>query len=193
MSKKLIIVDVQKDFYDKESGSLYVPDGEEIVDTICQKIINDDDISEVILTIDWHRMNDNSFSCNGGPWPIHCLRHSDGASVHRKILDAIQRKGVEYSFFLKGDNPTKEEYGAFEVQIRVSNGITAAFNQLKTSRNIFRENEQCEICGLAGDYCVWETYKNLKKMNLEVAPLYDCIKWIGEPFDYEKKLKEEEN
>lgn len=48
MSNVLVIVDVQKDFYDP-NGALYVPDGEKVISEI-EKIIPDFDL--VLFTAD---------------------------------------------------------------------------------------------------------------------------------------------
>lgn len=187
--KTLVIVDFQKDFYDENEGSLYVNGAEKAVTEICNKILNSDEKMNVVLTLDWHRLTDESFSKNGGQWPDHCVQHSLGAAIHPDILNALATRGLDYQFFLKGNNPSHEEYGAFEHRIRITSGF-AAFNNLRDSRVILYNNDDYEICGLAGDYCVWETYKNMRKAGLKVKPFEEGIAWIGEPFDYEEKFNE---
>lgn len=192
MKKTLVIVDFQKDFYSQKDGALYVSGAENCVKPICDKILNDQNIDEVVLTVDWHKFQDGSFEKNGGQWPVHCIQYSEGAMIHPDILKALESRGVNYSVFIKGNNPTHEEYGAFEYQILIGGGF-AGFNNLHDSRCIFSERKAYEVCGLAGDYCVWETYKNMKKMKLDVTSFDDGIAWIGEPFNYEEKLKNEDN
>jgi nicotinamidase/pyrazinamidase len=51
--KTLVIVDLQKDFYDP-SGALYVKGGEKTVEEIKKLILTDLQINQVILTVDWH-------------------------------------------------------------------------------------------------------------------------------------------
>ena len=70
--KVLVVVDFQKDFYDKEKGSLYVPGAENCVKPICE-VIRKEKFDNIIVTLDWHGFKDRSFKENGGEWPVHCL------------------------------------------------------------------------------------------------------------------------
>lgn len=186
MDKILVIVDFQKDFYDKENGSLYVNGAENLVNNICEEIKNKDYV-EVILTKDWHHKSDKSFKVNGGQWPVHCVQYSNGSHIHPAIWDALHKEHHRLIVreFQKGDIIDHEEYGAFE---NISDlGKKVAFANYGGTSTIIVPKVKFVVCGLAGDYCVWETYKNLKKAGLSVEPFYDGIGFIGEKFDYEKR------
>lgn len=189
MSKVMVIVDFQKDFYDKENGSLYVNGAENIVNNICEEIKNGD-YDSVILTLDWHDNTDLSFKCNGGIWPVHCVQKSDGSKIHPSILDAIEKNNVPCSLFFKGNIYSHEEYGAFENINKIENNRIVLNNFANNSPITLNENTEFTVCGLAGDYCVWETFCRLKKFGLNVTPFYNGMAFIGETFNYLEKWKE---
>lgn len=184
-NKTLVIVDFQFDFYQKDTGTLYVKGAEDCVLPICDHIL-DGGFDRVVLTLDWHTPADASFQKNGGIWPVHCVQYSVGAGIHPAIMNALQESGISYEIFLKGNSSEHEEYGAFE---KLSGNMLQ--NYEKNSQVVFSidSNAEHEICGLAGDYCVFQSYKNMIKHGLTVKPFYDGIAWIGEPFDYETALK----
>ena len=186
MDKILIIVDFQKDFYDKENGSLYVEGAEKIVGNICEEIKNEDYV-EVVLTKDWHTKEDKSFKINGGQWPVHCVQYSDGSHIHPDIWGTLHKENhrVLVKEFEKGDVADHEEYGAFENIADLNKRV--AFTNYRGTSTIVVPKVKFVICGLAGDYCVWETYKNMRKANLNVEPFYDGIAFIGDKFNYEEK------
>lgn len=180
--KTLIIVDVQRDFYDP-SGSLYVSGGGEIISRIRDKILNDLEINQVIFTVDWHTPEDKSFSINGGTWPVHCLQYSQGASLPKELLEAVMLRGFKsvdglfyssdeavinkqflsgtYDVFEKGDLPGEEEYGAFGDWEDEDEDIVCLTNASEESCAYLNLRNDIILCGLAGDYCVLETAKNL--------------------------------
>src|SRR5579875_3007351 len=88
----LIVVDVQNDFC--PGGALAVPEGDRVVEPINELA---ERIEFVVATRDWHPPGHSSFSEQGGPWPVHCLRDTPGAELHpgvrRDRLDAVVDKG----------------------------------------------------------------------------------------------------
>lgn len=149
MKKVLIVVDYQKDFYDPK-GALYVKDGEKLINNI-SKLISQCD--EVIYTMDYHPYDHCSFKENGGIWPIHCVSNTEGASLPIELI----KLNPNYQIWYKGFNKDKEEYGAFADNPVIRN--YRLYNEIKHTNN-------CEyiVCGIAGDYCVLETLKNLLKL-----------------------------
>ena len=138
----LIIVDFQKDFI---TGSLAVKGAEKAISYIFDFIWkNKKDINKIIFTVDWHPINHCSFKDNGGNWNVHCLQYSKGAAIDDILLRNCHYNNIPYEVITKGENPDKEEYGAFsEVKPNIPEG------------------EEIVICGIAGDYCVLETLKNI--------------------------------
>lgn len=151
MDQTLIIVDVQKDFYDP-NGSLYVPSGEEVVEAISQILPN---FTRVLFTVDWHPIHHVSFkeSCkknNKGIWPRHCVEYTEGAAIPNNLFYMAKNPSI----IKKGTNMFHDEY-------------SANFHNYKQDIT----NKDVVICGLAGDYCVLETIKtimNLKPKTLKV-------------------------
>lgn len=141
MKKILIVVDYQYDFYHPD-GALYVPGAEKLYDNIL-KIIPDFD--GVIFTLDSHPINHCSFKENGGIWPLHCVECTQGASIPLEFV----KQAKNYVFKYKGMSYDAEEYGAFN-----------SFDSL----DFTIENCELVICGVAGDYCVYETLKNMIRL-----------------------------
>lgn len=145
MKKILIVVDYQYDFYHPD-GALYVPGAEKLYDNIL-KIIPDFD--GIIFTLDSHPINHCSFKENGGIWPLHCVEGTQGSSIPLEFVKQAKKYHLEY----KGLTDYIEEYGAFRKKY-----------YLETSLQLLNSTiNECEfiICGIAGDYCVYETLKNL--------------------------------
>ena len=180
--KVLVVVDFQKDFYDKEKGSLYVPGAENCVKPICEAI-RKEKFDNIIVTLDWHGFKDRSFKENGGEWPVHCLNYSEGASLHPDIMKAIKDSGSYCDFFLKGNCETHEEYGAFEKSDTFDNNVIMR-NYLCDSQVLLNYINQTDVfvCGLAGDYCVAKTFQNLEKIGFASVKLFDAgIAYINPP------------
>ena len=180
--KVLVVVDFQKDFYDKEKGSLYVPGAENCVKPICEAILKEK-FDNIIVTLDWHGFKDRSFKENGGEWPVHCLNYSEGASLHPDIMKAIKESGSYCDFFLKGNCETHEEYGAFEKSDTFDNNVIMR-NYLCDSQVLLNYINQTDVfvCGLAGDYCVAKTFQNLEKIGFASVKLFDAgIAYINPP------------
>lgn len=187
-SRVLIIVDFQKDFA-KKDGSLYVEGAEKALENI-KNYINENQVDAVIFTVDWHYRDDRSFKQNGGQWPVHCVQYSEGAGIVDELFKlVVVEKGLPYFVFTKGTKITHEEYGAFEERIedRVSPDLIVTENYGHDCQMALGKMHEYVICGLAGDYCVYETYKNLKESKLDITPFYDGMAFIGKKFDFEEK------
>lgn len=155
----LIIVDFQKDFY-ACGAPLRVKNADVAADATVG-FIDAQRPDRVVFTVDWHPADHCSFACNGGEWPVHCIQYSEGASLHPDILSAVLRLGIPYEVVCKGIHASQEEYGAFS---RIEGG--EAFTSGGSCH--FTGGERLVVCGLAGDYCVLETLKNLRRFNPEV-------------------------
>ena len=83
-SKVLVVVDVQRDFFDP-SGSLYVG-GSEVLPGKIAAIA--DSYDAVIFTLDWHPGNHCSFAANGGQWPC-LIRRIALTEYPRGLLELI--------------------------------------------------------------------------------------------------------
>ena len=142
----LLAVDLQKDFID---GTLTVPGAAGVLPAI-NAVKNQFD--RVYFTLDWHPVNHCSFKAQGGPWPVHCVHHTAGASIPDHMLEGLAEDHMR--FILKGRLPEREEYGAFV-------GLTEAEEDA-----LFAPGDVVTVCGIAAEYCVLETLKNLYKISL---------------------------
>ena len=157
MGKKiLIVVDVQHDFCHPD-GALFVPNGDVVKDRI-KNIIPEFDF--VVFTKDSHPINHCSFTSQGGRWPIHCVSNTTGAGIPVELFLAAK----DYAIVSKGGASDVEEYGAFnEDEYELECAICWAFDNYEQSSELFDKTYEIVICGMAGDYCVLETLKNVMK------------------------------
>lgn len=149
MKKILVVIDVQRDFY-HPTGSLYIKGGEELPKKINNIIPKFDD---VIFTMDWHPHNHCSFKENGGIWPVHCVRFSEGASLPQIFLPYIEYKGrFANNIIVKGCSVSTEEYAVDPHFIMYD----------------YNPTDEFVFCGIAGDVCVLETIVKFKQLFPEV-------------------------
>lgn len=177
--KSLIIIDKQYDF-DNPEGALYVPGAENTNAPIIEYVKKHrHQINQIIWTADAHTKKDQSFKDFGGQWPVHCVDGTPGAALNKELYDTLSKMGIPMVIVKKGTVEDHEEYGAFEK--------CATFHHLypndtpKVKNCYFRNyegtsgcriiNDNIVICGIAGDFCVKESIKNLLKhwrFNIEV-------------------------
>ena len=160
MGKKiLVVVDVQYDFCNP-NGALFVPGGEEVVNKVKDIIPNFD---YVIFIKDSHSLNHCSFKDNGGIWPVHCVWNSIGEGIPVELLKAAK----DYGVVNKGGNDNEEEYGAFSDDMEFFFHIECAVDPIGITTKPFGaycdDVDELVVCGIAGDYCVVETLKNIVK------------------------------
>lgn len=160
----LVVVDCQYDFCDP-AGTLYVAGAETAVSHILDFINTHDDLSEVIFTVDWHHAKDASFKSQGGPWPPHCIRFSKGSQIDERLIQACLDKDIPYQVIRKGEVIETEEYGAFQ---RIGKLADGRYTLGTLTDEVTWAGNRMVICGVAGDYCVLETLKNLLNGGLSV-------------------------
>lgn len=162
-SKVLVVVDVQRDFFDP-SGSLYVG-GSEVLPARIAGIAESYDA--VIFTLDWHPGNHCSFADFGGQWPSHCVAYTQGAGLPDEFAPVLASGKAR--IFLKGQEQDKEQYGAFEDLDPES----IEYSWLSNADSI-------DVCGIAGDYCVKESCGSVLKVAApeKVSILMDCVRSI---------------
>ncbi len=156
MKKKiLIVVDCQYDFINPD-GALYVNGAEKIENKVLD-IIKDFDL--VIFTQDYHPLSHCSFKENGGIWPIHCVCDTIGCGIPVKLF----KESKDYYIEPKGNSIMHEEYGAFSSIENFSDILMYAFHNYckKEPLTYIKDIDEIVICGVAGDYCVLETLKNI--------------------------------
>ena len=179
----LIIVDCQNDFI---SGTMAVKGAKQAVDNIKKFITaNVSKISKVIFTVDWHPFNHCSFKRNGGQWPVHCVQFTPGACIEPKLLKHVQSfNSFPYEVSTKGEIPEVERHGAF-IDIDCRQDFLGSVYYMDSVVTMDAETEPV-ICGIAGDYCVKETIKNLLECSIVPKVLLNGVVSI----DDGSKLKE---
>ena len=174
--KSLIIIDFQYDFCDPK-GTLYVKGAEEAKKGILKYMeVNNKLFNQIIYTKDWHLDKDESFKKNGGTWPDHCVQNSKGAEIDKELFDGLNKYKIQTQIVNKGTVCSHEEYGAFEnikcEDEKNKNDIKSyKFSNYELSSGAQITNNNIVVCGIAGDFCVKESIKNLLKhwkFNLEV-------------------------
>lgn len=149
--KTLIIVDPQYDFI---SGSLGVAGAKKQLELLEEHIsTRREDYSGVIITLDAHPINHCSFSSEGGQWPKHCVKYTNGFLPNQELMETIFRlfPVEEILIIEKGEDKDIEEY--------------SAMHKFENARQIldFLENRKgsIDVTGIMSEYCVKETVKGL--------------------------------
>ena len=160
MKKILLIVDPQNDFI---TGSLAVEGAKEKMMKLAEYLKNlGHKYDAICITMDTHPEDHCSFKDNGGIWPEHCVIRTNGWNLPEYLDDSLIHfsnwSGKPVLFYHKGTNANLEEYSIFA---NTEDGLKLR-NQIK---DMFKEHESVDIdvCGIAGDYCVLETLKGLRK------------------------------
>ena len=146
MRKILVAVDLQNDFID---GSLTVPGSGSVIPVINASKHNYD---LVYFTIDWHSVGHCSFREQGGPWPVHCVHHTVGAAIPDSVIKDMEEGKMR--FYHKGH--LVEQYGAFA-------------DLTPSTQDWFLPGDEVTVCGIASEYCVLETLKNIQAIAAEVG------------------------
>ena len=160
----LVVVDCQYDFCNP-AGTLYVEGAEAAVNHILDFINTHDELSEVIFTVDWHQAKDASFTSQGGPWPPHCIAFAKGSQIDDRLVQACLDREIPYRVIRKGEVIETEEYGAFQHIEKLPDG---SFRLSTMTDEVTCAGHRMVICGVAGDYCVLETLRNLLNGGLVV-------------------------
>ena len=184
MKNILLIVDPQNDFI---TGSLAVEGAKEKIMKLAEHIKEKGHKYDSIwVTMDSHSRSHYSFKGNGGIWNTHCIYGTNGWSTPEYLNEALMLYsnclGKSVTYYKKGTEIDKEEYSIFENK-------TDGFTLYKQIRELIKEGEfDISICGIAGDYCVLETIKGLRKYigDSYITVLFEYIASI----DGGKKLKE---
>lgn len=186
--KTLLIVDAQLDFM--PGGGLAVENGDQIVSHI-NLIQPQYDL--VLATQDWHPEHHMSFASNHEGhkpfenkeiegydqtlWPDHCVQSTKGAEFHPKM-----RTNCIEAIFRKGTDPKIDSYSAFyDNHHKKSTGLAGYLKE--------KGCETIDVCGLAGDICVYFTIKDALKEGFEVRLIEQATKALDQ--DKFKQQQEE--
>lgn len=185
MKNVLLIVDPQNDFI---TGSLAVEGAEEKMMKLAEHIKKlGHHYDAIYVTMDSHPKEHCSFKDNGGIWPEHCVTYDNGWDLPKYLDDSLMHfsnwSGKPVTYYHKGTDAGKEEYSIFDNAV---DGLKLR-NQIE---DMFKEHESVyiDVCGIAGDYCVLETIKGLRKF-VDDKYIIVLFKYIAS-IDGGKKLKE---
>ena len=165
----LIVVDPQVDF---TTGSLATAKGPEAMDRLANAINNGilEKYSWVAVTQDAHPANHCSFVENGGVFPPHCVQGTEGMNVYPNLQNAFDthKEGVNFVYLQKGNLPEREEFSIFQNEMCGT----------KLRETILDKNyDIIDVCGIATDYCVYETVKDLMEFYpaTQIRIVTNCI------------------
>ncbi len=153
-NRLLIIVDPQVDF---TTGSLSTAKGPASMDYLAKALKEGawKNYNWIIVTQDAHPANHCSFVEQGGVFPPHCVQGTEGMNVYpalQDVLSSITANIPNIHYMQKGDLAEKEEFSIFQNE-RSGEKLRAIIEQEKF--------EGIDVCGIATDYCVYETTKDL--------------------------------
>ena len=179
-STALIVVDVQNDFADP-AGSLAVTGAEAVVDAVNTEIREATARGAfVVYTQDWHPERTPHFESQGGPWPVHCVAGSWGASLHPR-LDVV----VDAAFIRKGVEG-EDGYSGFTVR-----DVTSGEDRDTLLDRMLRERGtgRVVVVGLATDYCVRETALDAVRRGFDTTVVAGAVAAVDlSPGDGERAL-----
>lgn len=142
----LVVIDPQVDFV---SGSLAVSSAHEAMNYLAQwGLEHIEGIESVVFTSDQHPFDHCSFTSQGGVWPSHCVRYTEGAAITPELLPLVHevyRRHIPFCMIEKATTPERDSYSAF------SEIVPSAIEQA----------QRIVLAGIAGDYCVLESLKDL--------------------------------
>ena len=150
----LLIVDPQVDF---TTGSLATKNGPAAMDYLAKALEAGawKNYSWIIVTQDTHPANHCSFKEQGGVFPPHCVQGTAGMDIHPSLTEAfgsISANIHDIHHMSKGDLADKEEFSVFQ-NARSGEKLRAIIEEIGF--------EGIDVCGIATDYCVYETVKDL--------------------------------
>lgn len=172
----LVVVDMLYDFID---GSLACGNAEEAVAYV--KTLIDENQCQPLFVCDHHPADHSSFKDFGGIWPVHCVAGSRGGEVH----DALKPYVSEELTFNKGCDREVEQYSGFEGRNEAGQSLCEVLRTMD-ARIVY-------VVGIATEYCVYNTAKDLKDAGFDVRILAKGLGYVDAQghIDTLAKMKEE--
>ena len=157
----LVVVDMLYDFID---GSLACGNAENAVSYV--KTLIDENAATPLFICDHHPADHSSFKDFGGIWPVHCVAGSRGGEVHNALKPYV----TEELTFNKGCDREVEQYSGFEGRNEAGQSL---FEVLRTM-----EVKTVYVVGIATEYCVYNTAKDLKDAGFAVKVLEKGLGYV---------------
>lgn len=168
----LLIVDVQNDFL--PGGSLAVPEADAIF-TPVNRLLKAFSLAglPIFASRDYHPADHVSFVEQGGAWPSHCVAGTPGAAFGDML--ALPDTAIIIS---KATSREVDAYSALD-----ATDLSLRLRTLQTKR-VF-------VCGLATDYCVAASARDLLAAGFRVVLVTDGMRGVNiHPGDSDKALHE---
>ena len=163
-----IVIDVLNDFV---SGNMACLHAKEAVSKIIERM-NTHPSEEVLYICDAHPVNHCSFVEQGGCWPPHCVKHTFGQQIDLAFYTCVnqpaQRPRISENIFEKGSHPDCEEYSGFKAM-----GLNG-----KTLGQVLFRGQPVLISGIATEFCVLETVKDLVQDGFQVEVLQEGLAYV---------------
>jgi nicotinamidase/pyrazinamidase len=173
----LVVVDVQNDFC--PGGALAVADGDQVITALNRYIdlFTKADLP-IFATRDWHPPRTAHFNTDGGPWPPHCVRGTQGAAFHPDLV-----LGKNVRILSKGTDAQADAYSGFQAVSSEGLALSVLLRRQGVGRIL--------VGGLATDYCVKHTVLDGLKEGFKVVLLTDCIRGVNlKPGDSARAIEE---
>lgn len=165
MDQTILVIDCVYDFID---GSLACKHAEEAVQNIIQ-YINEHPEEKVLYVREVHPKNHCSFMAQGGIWPEHAVEGTRGAELHEDFFSKIENvsnRPNEDNVFIKGQRPDVEQYSGFESVNEKEITLREALSQ------------KLVVGGIATEYCVFNTVKDLTEAGFQVEVLKNGLGYV---------------
>ena len=159
----LVIVDMLYDFID---GSMACEGADAAVSETLAFIRSHPELP-LLFVRDHHPARHCSFVEQGGPWPPHCVQGTRGAEIHEDLAPYASDEGL---VFYKGEDPALEQYSGFEGKNEVGQTLGEVLRLL--------EIEKVLVCGIATEFCVYNTAKDILQDGFQVSVLSNCLAWV---------------
>jgi nicotinamidase/pyrazinamidase len=152
MSKKLIlVVDAQNDFM-RESGALYVPGAQDVIDNInvFLKNLNPEDVDSVLFTFDTHNLEVYTKSEEGKMFPPHCIAGTPGHALAVNI--SLVPDDIAIFTLHKGvfDMWAEDDVTVYSSDLPEADSREAFFQNLRDVQGI----TEVTVVGVALNFCV---------------------------------------
>jgi len=156
MSRVFVDVDTLNDFFD--GGALPVPNADEIKPVLAKitKLAKDEKIP-VLKFNDSHDGSEPEMECNGGQFPLHCIKESEGAAG---IRETANKKAIIFP---------KQTYDVFDKDL--GNKKIAKW---------LEDNDVTEawVYGIVGNICVEAAVMGLLNNGIKVYIFENAVTWM---------------
>ncbi len=132
----------------------------------------------VLYVCDAHPANHCSFTCNGGQWPVHCVKNTLGQEIHLAYYTRINEPSLRPHFmriFGKGQDPDEEQYSGFNARCADGKYLYEAIPKGMNNE----DKTVVVLSGTATEYCVQATAKDLVEAGYDVQVVLEALAYVN--------------